>query len=165
MAHTARMNMTSRFLPATTLLLSLAANVPATAATADDPCRTVSQSDVAAVLGSPVRATHRRSRGESASCTFRSAHFIPYLTVTAYRYDTIPETSARYRDELAAYETLGHVKTAHVGGIGDAADTADGVLYTRKGTAIYVFSVVDGTPQPGPLPKAERIARLVLAKL
>jgi len=159
------MNTIPRFLPAATFLVGLAASQPAVAATADDPCRTVSTSDVAAVLGSPVKATHRRSRGESASCTFRSARFIPYLTVTSYRYDTVAETSAQYRDELAAYETLGHVKTAHVGGIGDAADTADGVLYTRKGTAIYVFSVVDGTPQPGPLPKAERIARLVLAKL
>lgn len=155
----------SRFLPAAALLLSLAAYAPVCAATADDPCRTVSTSNVAAVLGSPVKATHRRSHGESASCTFRSANFIPYLTVTAYRYDTVLETSARYRDELTAYETLGHVKTAHVGGVGDDADTADGVLYTRKGTAIYVFSVVDGTSQPGPLPKAERIARLVLAKL
>jgi hypothetical protein len=159
------MNTIIRLLPAAALAFNFASFAAARAATADNPCLTVSTSDVASVLGAPVRPAHPRLRGESASCTFRSAHFIPYVTITSYRYDTVPETISQYRSEIAAYETLGHLKTEHVAGIGDAADTADGVLYTRKGTAIYVFSVVDGTAQPGPLPKAERIAKRVLAKL
>ena len=48
-------------------------------------------------------------------------------------------------------------------GIGDDAAVVSTIVYTRKGSAIYTFSIVDGARTAQSIPKSEALAKATLA--
>ena len=96
------------------------------------------------------------------ACIFRSDHFYPYATIGASRFDSAAEASLTFNKRVAAFARDENLKPVPVPGIGDAASDVAGLLFARKGTAIYVFSYVDGE-ETSSLRKRVDLAKRALA--
>jgi hypothetical protein len=136
---------------------------PLAARASDDPCTTVATADVAAALGVPVTRTRRRVLGtQGASCSFRTGRLTTNAVVTALRFGSTSEASSTFRDMIAQNAQMQGVKATALHGIGDDAAVISTMVYTRKGSAIYTFSIADGPRTAAAVPHTEQLARATL---
>ena len=133
----------------------------ASAATADDPCVTVSKADAAKALGTPVVSQKASAAGPSRSCTFRGSAPLHSVVITAFRYDTPADAHARFGPMIAQTAAMGE-PALPAPGIGDEAKTIFSTAYARKGSAIYVFNVF-GHRGPELTARAATLAKATLA--
>lgn len=146
------------------LLVGLAlvplAVAPAHAAYGDDPCKTVSKSDVAVALGSSVASAKTSPGGALAQeCTFDGSG-LKMVQVTAYRGNDAADAKTQYAS-LTSRMAKTFPGAAPIAGIGDDAMGIRSVVYVRKGTAVYVFDV-NGRPGPETLARATGLAKATM---
>jgi hypothetical protein len=105
-----------------------------------DPCKVVSPADAAKALGSPVTGTTPRAIGGSMSCGYHTSA-LPRLSVTI-----VPSASpAAAKSEFHSMVTSSMTYVApsqDLSGIGDEAHRLGPSIYVRKGSNIYVFTMI-----------------------
>ena len=110
------------------------------AAADPDPCALVSVADATKTLGASV--THARPRvvGASFSCSYRSASFSS-LVVTIEPFSSPAEATSTFHDTVTSPMTQMSPSLA-LPGIGDEAHRLGPMIYVRKKSTIYAFSIV-----------------------
>lgn len=143
-------------------IVPLALASPAAAAAGDDPCVTVSKSDVAVALRGPVIDAKSEPRGLSQACVF-DGRGIGLVTITASRGNNAADAISQYSTLTRRMENS-DAPGAAIRGVGDAAIGIRTAVYVRKGTAIYVFDV-NGRPGPDTIARATALAKATMPRI
>ena len=125
-------------------LIFCASALPAAAATPPDPCATLHKAEAASALGAPIVKVQSRSLGPSRTCTMRANGFFKSVLLTTFRWDGVPQAQAAFHSMIATTATM-MKPLLLVHGLGDEAQRVGANIYVRKGTAAYVFNVIDGS--------------------
>jgi hypothetical protein len=105
-----------------------------------DPCKLVTSADAAKALAAPVTQTTTRSIGGSNSCTYHTAA-PPRLTVTTEPFASPAEAKSEFHAMVTSPMTQAAPSSVEPG-IGDEAQRLGPSIYVRKGSNIYVFTLL-----------------------
>jgi hypothetical protein len=113
---------------------------PHVSSAAADPCKLVTTADAAKALAAPVTQTTTRVVGGSNSCTYHTAA-PPRLSVTTVPFASPTEAKSEFHQMVTSPMTQTAPSMA-LPGIGDEAQRLGPSIYVRKGSNIYVFTLL-----------------------
>ena len=143
---------------------ALAIPLAARAATPPDPCATISKADASKALGAPIVKVLSQSMGPSRSCTFRANKAFSSVVLTTFRWGSPREARDAFHDMISVTsKMMSPSLTLH--GIGDEAQRIGPNIYVRKGTAAYVFNVINGSVGNAKAASSESLARKTMAHI
>jgi len=136
----------------------LVAQGNANAASPPNACDVVSKSDAAKALGTSITTMTSRNAGPSSNCTYRTSKIFRSIVITTFRWDSVPQAQSAFHTMVA--QTAAMMKPSiSLHGLGDEAQRIGPNIYVRKGTAAYVFNLIDGTIGDAKAAHAEALAR------
>jgi hypothetical protein len=103
-------------------------------------CKVVSSADAAKALGAPVTAQTMRVVGGSNSCTYHTSA-LPRLSVTTMALASPAEAQSEFHQMVTSPLTQVAPSEAE-SGIGDETHRLGSSIYVRKGSTIYVFTLI-----------------------
>lgn len=109
----------------------------AAAADTPDACKIASAADVGKALGAPVVSTTARHAG---TCSYRTSAFAS-LTISVVTPSSPAEAKSQYHDMVTSSVTQAS-PSVDVPGLGDEAHRLGPMIYVRKGSTIYVFTMI-----------------------
>ena len=130
-----------------TTIFALSLPLGASAALGEDPCATVPRSLVASVLGGPIVEALSQTLHQRRSCGYRTSAERPYTVITASRFASIAAANADLDAESSHVASTMLEPAVPMKGFGDRAVRVVGLLYVRKGKAVYSFGNVGETPE------------------
>ncbi len=134
---------------------------PAFAAKPPDACGVVTKDEAAKALGVPIVGMKARLLGASSMCTIKGAGAFKAIAVTTYGWSSVPEAQSAFASILSSTAQMGQPSVA-LHGLGDQAQQIGTNVYVRKGTAAYVFNVIDGSVGPAHDAKSVALAKSVV---
>jgi hypothetical protein len=128
-----------------------------------DPCALVSVADASKTIGAPVTHTRPRVIGTSFSCNYRSASFSS-LVVTIEPFSSPAEATSTFHDTISSPMTQMSPSLA-LPGIGDEAHRLGPMIYVRKKSTIYAFSIVGRDANGAGADRVVALARSTVSRL
>ncbi len=130
--------MKATFIVLSAAVAALACPHPGSAAA--DPCKIVNSTDAAKALGAPVTSTTTRVMGGSTSCTYHTSA-LPRLSFTLMPQTSPAAAKSEFHQMITSPLTRVSPSEAE-SGIGDEAQRLGSSIYVRKGSNIYVFTLI-----------------------
>jgi hypothetical protein len=128
-----------------------------------DPCALVSMADASKTLGAPVTHVRPRTIGGSFSCNYRSASFSS-LAVTIEPFSSPAEATSTFHDTITSPMTQMSPSLA-LPGIGDEAHRLGPMIYVRKKSTIYAFTIVGRDGNGAGADRAIALAKSTVSRL